>query len=142
MTRTTETLMTPEIFEATMPYFITRAGGHSKEIAFAHYVLGLRTALIMERVGTSKQNIVKTLARFADAYDKYQQASRNIASAQSLVAELWPQNDPSFTQPPTAKPAPAKKAPAKKAAAKKAVPAKVAAKKTAASKVASKKAAK
>jgi hypothetical protein len=118
MTRSAETLMTPELFEAVMPYFLTREGGQSKQIAFAHYVLGYPSVYIMEKVGTTKQNIVRTLARFAEAYDKYQQAQRNLASASpSLLAEYWSQNDTTFD--PLAKPVVAKKVATKKAAAKK-----------------------
>jgi len=112
--------MTPEGLEATIPYFVTRAGGVSKKIALAHYVLGHRTAVTMEMVGTSKQNIVTTLARFADAYGKYQQVSRNIASAPEMVAEVSPQNDPSDTLPAKAVKVLAMKAAARKVSATKA----------------------
>lgn len=121
-------LMSLETFEAVMPFFATRAGSVSKEIALAHYVMGLPTGVIMTRVGTSKQNIVKTISRFAEAHYRHLQAERNMnmtkeaAAASPQVAEILARLE--------APPAP-KKTAAKKTAAKPALKV-VAAKKTAA----------
>lgn len=122
-------LMSLETFEAVMPFFATRAGSVSKEIALAHYVMGLPTGVIMTRVGTSKQNIVKTISRFAEAHYRLQQAERHMiqtkaaAAASPQIAEILARFEAAAE--------PRKKTAAKKAAAKPALKV-VAAKKTAA----------
>lgn len=125
-------LMSLETFEAVMPFFATRAGSVSKEIALAHYVMGLPTSAILVRVGTSKQNIVKTIARFAEAHYRFRQAERNLnqtklaAASSPKVAEILAR----FEAPPArAKKKTAAKPSLKVVAAKKTV-AKTAAKKT------------
>lgn len=127
----TGTLMSIEEFEAVMPFYVTRAGGVSKEIAFAHYVMGLPTTAIVEKVGTSKQNVIKTVARFAEAHYRSQQAQRVMAAAANAPSPKIAQILATFDKPPKPKQA----APAaKKVAAKKTALKVVAAKKTPAKK--------
>ncbi|MDP9897335.1 DNA anti-recombination protein RmuC [Variovorax boronicumulans] len=130
MTKLAETLMTPEEFEATMVYFPTRVG-NSREIAQAYHVLGQPATKVAEQFDCSKQNVVKVLARFAKAYERYNQVRRHLNAAdarkvkeiESLKTTIAEKTVSSPAKTPAKKaPAkvPAKKAPAKKTPAKKA----------------------
>lgn len=117
MTKLASTLMTPEEFEATMVYFPTRKG-QSRDIAHAYHVLGQPASVVALNFGCTKQNVVKVLARFTTAYERYNQVRRNLdnADARLQAAEAADEGTPTAAK--KAAPA-AKKAPAKKAAAKK-----------------------
>lgn len=137
MSKLAESLMTPEEFEATMVYFPTRVG-NSREIAHAYHVLGQPASAVAVQFDCTKQNVVKVLARFTKAYERYNQVKRNLSQANarkakevsSLQAEVASKT--SSTAPAAvAKKAAAKKAaaPARKTVAKKAPAAKTAKKK-------------
>lgn len=104
MTKFSETLMSPEEFEATMNYFLVRTG-NSRDIAHAYHVLGMPASSIAAQFSCTKQNVVKVLARFSTAYERYNAGKRNAAA-----------NDAAAT--PAAKKVAAKKVAAKPAAKK------------------------
>lgn len=101
MTKLADELMPPDTFEATMAYFPVRQKTKSRDIAYAFWVLGQPASNISEQYACSKQNVVKVLARFGQAFERYTAAQRNL------------QGNPSAAP---AAPAPAKKTAAKKAA--------------------------
>lgn len=128
MTKLAQELMKPEVFEATMAYFPVR-GGNSRNIAYSFWVLGMPASGITSTYGCTKQNVVKVLDRFAQAYERYVAAVQNSQAAP--ISDLPPVL---LDEKPKA---PAKKAAVKKAAAKKSAgPAVAPAKKVAAKKAA------
>lgn len=110
-TKLSETLMPPDEFEATMLYFVVRQG-NSRDIAHAYHVLGMPASTIASQYSCSKQNVVKVLARFAAAYERYNAGKRN-AAANDAAAK--PAAKKVAAKKVASKPA-AKKAAAKKAA--------------------------
>ncbi|MGJ7512395.1 hypothetical protein [Variovorax sp. GT1P44] len=115
-TKLSETLMPPDEFEATMLYFVVRQG-NSRDIAHAYHVLGMPASTIASQYGCSKQNVVKVLARFATAYERYNLGKRNAAASAQRAAVKVASNDAS-PRSATKKVGAAKKASAKPAAKK------------------------
>ena len=79
-------LLTEPQFQATLPYFRTRAMA-AVEIAHAFHVKGEAASVIAKRLGCKVQNVAQTLNRFAGAFDRYMAAQRNLGLAPPAPAK-------------------------------------------------------
>lgn len=122
-------LMTPDEFEAAMPYFVTRHGknnkGDSRLVAYDFHVLGLPRHEIANKHQLSSQHVGRVLTRFANAYDLMTTARANAKKGPRLAAKLAVPIASSATHEPEPASAPvvAKTVSAKKVAAPSAPPA-------------------